>query len=1072
MTSRAPSPEVHHLSAMLAACLGPAVEPPRAVAHNDELERVKSLPRRVWYEEDPAIQALTAQMSAWLRAPGSNGMLRAIQAIALSELYYTGGLFAPMRVGSGKCVAGETEVWDASTGRRRRADEIGALSVPAMGPGGKLAIANATAFASGEKECFELTLADGSRIVLSHDHPVFTARGWVHASKIQTDDLIATPRSMPALAKTLEIPHDEVAFAAYLLSDGSVSQATTGFTNGTPAVLRDFIGIAQRLADHTRNLSKSWKQNGITYASKPSAAYEMHVSGVSWFRRKWDINGLAKEKRLPAEFWGLSLDHTALFLNRFWACDGWVDNKGPAIVLASEHMIDDLRFLLLRLGVHTRKSEKPSRCQGKIFPAWRLAIPTHSIERFFETVGLVLGKEEASQACLDVLRSKKRNTNVDVVPISRPECYEMAAEIGMQGRGGDWRARARNPLRRTALTKALGATGGQHVGRDTFARVCESYRYQGRHKWLATSDLCWERVRSLQAVGIRQVYDLSVPSHGCFVGNNIVLHNTAVTFLAAVVRGAQRPVLVIPAKLRSKTEHEFQRLYTEWRGPPLPNGIRIVNYEQLSRDYGDEQLRDGRGRPMGLLELSGTDLIICDEVHRLKNEGAACTRKMRHFMNAYPDTPFVGLSGTITNKSILDYAHILVWCLKNRAPVPRSYTTLHEWANAIDVKVKDEDRLEVGALLELADTNDVATLDPLTAARRGYRRRLIETPGIVAYSKEYDGASLFVREITDGTPAAEGGAEHKVRFGYNEASEKAFADLRAWKRPDTSTIPDGMTAWRHARELALGFNYLWSPWPPLPWKNARAEWHKTVRAVLANNNRGFDSEKQVALACSGSLHPSELHDRATRERWAEHRRKYAEWQAIKPTFTPNKVPWWIDEGPLQWCAAWMRSHKGIVWVEHIDFARRLAQLTGAPYFGEGGIDVATRRTIEQARPNRDGSIIASIESNKEGRNLQEHWCENLITSAMSTADAWEQLLGRTHREGQLSDEVSCDVIVGCREQAEAWLGAKIKSQYIVDTSGLPAKILFCDQTMPTANDVVMRAATTARYWASSLKIAA
>jgi len=46
------------------------------------------------------------------------------------------------------------------------------------------------------------------------------------------------------------------------------------------------------------------------------------------------------------------------------------------------------------------------------------------------------------------------------------------------------------------------------------------------------SDLAWERVERLEYAGVKDVYDLSVPETGSWVGNGIVLHNT---FLSALI---------------------------------------------------------------------------------------------------------------------------------------------------------------------------------------------------------------------------------------------------------------------------------------------------------------------------------------------------------------------------------------------------------------------------------------------------------------------------------------------------------------------------------------------------------
>ncbi len=516
---------------------------------------------------------------------------------------------------------------------------------------------------------------------------------------------------------------------------------------------------------------------------------------------------------------------------------------------------------------------------------------------------------------------------------------------------------------------------------------------------------------------------------------------TLVSFLAPTVLGSVRPILILPAKLRDvKTPRDFARYAKDWRAPST---LRIISYEQLSRDYGDEKQLGYHGQPLGILDLADPDLIMDDEVHRFKNPRAACTRKMRLFMDTHPNVIKVALSGTITKDKIEDYTHVVGWTHKNAAPVPRVYSVLKDWAGALNVKVDDEDRVEVGALLEFATEEERRILDPTTAARRGFRRRLIETPGVVAYAKEYDGASLLIEEAPEPD--------------YSSRTEEIFSKFRLdGVLPNDTTTSGGLENWRHEREMARGFCYFWDPPAPEPWKNARAEWHAAVRYVIGNSDRDqrLDSEWQVANACNS------VHRRG--QMWEDARRAYAAWVAIRDTFKIEQVAVWHDDAPWECVADWMDRNKGLVWVEHIEFGNRLAKETGARYFQRGGLD-ASGMAIEDARPDRDGSIIVSIESNKEGRNLQEYWCDNFFTVPPKGSDAAEQSFGRTHRPGQVADEVTVEIAIWSKADANAWLSIMAESRYVVDSSGLPAKVLYADVTIPDVFDFEARALRTARF---------
>lgn len=212
--------------------------------------------------------------------------------------------------------------------------------------------------------------------------------------------------------------------------------------------------------------------------------------------------------------------------------------------------------------------------------------------------------------------------------------------------------------------------------------------------------------------------------------------------------------------------------------------------------------------------------------------------------------------------------------------------------------------------------------------------------------------------------------------------------------------------------------------PPEEWLAPRRAWAKFVRDTLSRS-RSLDSEKQVAVACEkGDLPDTE----------------YRAWLAVRDTFTPRTLPVWHDDTVLNLCAKWLEREKGICWVEHTWFGRELSRRTGLSYYGQNGLD-AKGASILDAK----GPIIASVAANGTGKNLQA-WNRNLIVSCPTGASVWEQLLGRTHRQGQKADEVGVDVLLGCIEHIDAWKRARAEAQMASDMLGSPQKILVGDVT--------------------------
>ena len=488
---------------------------------------------------------------------------------------------------AGKCVVGTTEVFD---GKRRRTVEslVGeTFCVPTKDRFGKVVWGNATAFASGTKPCVRLTLADGSAVTLSSDHRVYTSKGWAEAGALKPRDLVATPRVLPSLPPDAVIASDsEVALAAYLLADGNVIDGTR-FTNQTPEVVADFTRVANELADgnltersnrkvtpEVRTAMLEMANTGLTQTETGkrlgttqstvsrvlsgkevaclSGVSSQHgitysVRGLHWFRDKWCINGLSKHKRIPDSFWSLSDRQVGLFLNRFFACDGYVDHHSLGVTLASEKMIDDLKFMFNRLGLRAAKHYKAATCEGQTFDSWRLSVYGRDALEALKIIGPILGKEQACirlQALLESSSTRKdggRKMIHDRVPVGRTEITAIATEMENAGEIG----RGKRGGKRHAMREFCSAKGDSHVSRGLFEAFCREFNYTGCQSWLATSDLRWEYVDSVEEVGSLPVFDLSVPDTECFVGDNVVLHNSAVASMAIsylIHRNAMLPV--------------------------------------------------------------------------------------------------------------------------------------------------------------------------------------------------------------------------------------------------------------------------------------------------------------------------------------------------------------------------------------------------------------------------------------------------------------------------------------------------------------------------------------------------
>lgn len=519
-----------------------------------------------------------------------------------------------------------------------------------------------------------------------------------------------------------------------------------------------------------------------------------------------------------------------------------------------------------------------------------------------------------------------------------------------------------------------------------------------------------EKLRPVQALALHDIGTYG----GGFLPIGVGEGKTLISMLAAYVLGASKPMLLLPAGLIENAERERRRLSKHWL---VPTNIRIFSYTMLGLEqYADE------------LEKYAPDACIFDEVHRLKNLRAACTRRVARYMHKHPTTALVGMSGTAMRDSLHDFAPILFWALKGNAPLPLERHELDDWACALDEPKatrygEEPERIEPGALLDFCNDEE-RQLDPYRAARLGFRRRLTETPGVVATAGDGERVDCSIR-IT--------GHVYDLK---DSSTEDRFDNLRnAMLTPDGHPLLTGVDVWRHARELALGFHSIWDPRPPPEWLAPRKAWGSFVRAYLSRS-RTLDSPDQVRQAVeAGKIDDGGL---------------LAVWQAVEDTYTPNVVEIWHDDSVLKLAAKWAKQ-PGIVWTDQVFFAERLAAMTGLPYYGAQGLD-ASGQYIEDSDSK---TIIASIDANRDGKNLQFKWSRNLLVGPPDGWDALQQCIARTHRPGQKADEVIVDVLIGCREHVSAWRKAVAGTHAARDTIGGTPKLLLADVSFPSDEEIAL-----------------
>lgn len=550
--------------------------------------------------------------------------------------------------------------------------------------------------------------------------------------------------------------------------------------------------------------------------------------------------------------------------------------------------------------------------------------------------------------------------------------------------------------------------------KDLPRRVWTEYEHleflrQEMTDWLKTPN-GQQELLSLQAMALADFHDYG----GAFVPAGVGRGKTIVSFVASRVVEAKRPLLLIPAGLREKTKREFAVLAKHWKAP---ENLVIKHYQWISRDAHSK-----------FIEKYNPDCIICDEVHFLKNLRAACTKRVKRHMDEHPDTLFLGASGTITKRSLENFHHLLHWCLgPKNMPLPFERSEAARWGQVVDEKVPQNRRLAPGALLQFTVAAMEGEPPPgkkyywedderygLTEVRKGLGRRIFETPGVIASLSEDVDASILMEFYDPSLPL-------EVHEKIEEVQEKK-KDLNGLDLVELVEI------WRHTRELNCGFFYKWKHPAPDYWLTARSNYSAFQRKILDKDIPGLDTPLQITNAI---IH-GKLDDRGL----------YALWKHVKEDFKPKTIPVWISTKILEDVIDRVNKIKEptLVWVEHVAVGEKLQELAGWKFFHHKGFDKDKNFVDDFAGKE---TIVLSIDSNREGRNLQTA-AHNFVVSGPPVGYIWQQFMGRSHRMFQEADTVYFIVKLGHQVLHDGMRQACADAKFISETTGNPQKLMLAD----------------------------
>lgn len=556
--------------------------------------------------------------------------------------------------------------------------------------------------ADGIKPTFQLKTALGKEIETTAVHPFLTIKGWKRLEELSVGDHIAVPRKLPYFGSKTLPSHELIALGYFIGDGGLTGsnprftntnpQIVSDFKKAiyqfgcvrireekssgkapTYIVALDkspLKKLKETFCQKVAALAQAQKKDIRLMLSKlelsstnvygwaratsmpsaavgvvlekefpelPSLAFAVRENPVTkWLQDLCLFGKNAHEKTLPHSVFELTKENISLLINRLFSCDGTAyiaesqGQKFPVIAYASvsKTLIYQVQHLLLRFGILSKVRSKTTKAAGKTFDSFELEVHgKDNLTLFCEEIG-IFAKEKAILQILKHVSSTTPGWTKDTIP---KEIWDV-----LESKRGDrsWPSLFRS--------KNLPPPSNLHVRkcsprRDTLEKLAYVLD-DSELKYLAESDIYWDKIVSIESTGEKEVFDLTVEGTHNFIAADIIVHNTALALNIAenICFKSGLPVGVFSLEMSSdqlihrlicsQAEVESDKLRTgNVSGAEFQRIVGAVNAMQKATMVIDDQpglkITDLRARARRMKETHGIRFLVVDYLQLLSGSG-------------------------------------------------------------------------------------------------------------------------------------------------------------------------------------------------------------------------------------------------------------------------------------------------------------------------------------------------------------------------------------------------------------------------------------------------------------------
>jgi replicative DNA helicase len=425
-----------------------------------------------------------------------------------------------------ECLTGDTLITRSDTGERVPIRElVDDHDVPVWTLDEHLRMSRGVmsdVWSTGVKPVYRLTLASGHEATATANHPFLTVNGWTTVEALRAGDHLATARSLGAPMSATPWPNHEVVLLAHLIGDGCLTRAPIYYCSRDEANL----DVVEKAGCEFGVGARRTPGRGVTYLHFPmiGPSGRGHTNPIYDWLRNLDVMGRAAwDKALPPGVFGLPDEQVRMFLRHLWATDGSVTTSAAGRVrvyyaTTSRALADGVQALLLRVGIGARLRQSTPPKSALHHQGWTVDVSgREDLLAFLTTVGVHGERGAQCDDALAAMEASHGNPNADVVP---PAVWEQVRPM-MRSEG----ITTRELARRLGMSYCGSTLYRSGLSRARMSRLADAIGDQ----WLAdlaTSDVRWDRVVSIEPVGEEEVFDAHVPGTHSFVAGGLISHNS------------------------------------------------------------------------------------------------------------------------------------------------------------------------------------------------------------------------------------------------------------------------------------------------------------------------------------------------------------------------------------------------------------------------------------------------------------------------------------------------------------------------------------------------------------------